>query len=47
MALERFDPEVKHLIVFDMPSGDSTVGDKENRMSLFLMDVGYPKFIDS
>ena len=28
MALERFDPEVKHMIVFDVLSYDSPVGDK-------------------
>ena len=28
MALERFDPEVRHMIVFDVLSYDSPVGDK-------------------
>lgn len=31
MALERFDPEVKHMIVFDVLSYDSPVGDKGDR----------------
>ena len=32
MALERFDPEVKHMIVFDVLSYDSPVGDKGDKM---------------
>ncbi len=47
MALERFDPEVKHMIVFEVLSGDSPVGDKGDKMRLFLTDTGYYKFLDS
>ena len=47
MALERFDPEVKHMIVFDVLSYDSPVGDKGDKMRLFLTDAGYQKFLDS
>ena len=47
MALERYDPEVKHMIIFDVLSGDSSVGDKGDRMRLFLTDAGYRKFLDS
>lgn len=47
MALERFDPEVKHMIVFDVLSDDFPVGDKGNKMRLFLTDTGYHKFLDS
>ena len=47
MALERFDPEVRHMVVFEVLSGDSPVGDKGDRMRLFLTDVGYRKFQDS
>ena len=35
MALERFDPEVKHMIVFDVLSGNAPVGDT---LPLYLMD---------
>ncbi len=35
MALERFDPEVRHMIVFDVLSYDSPVGDKGDKMRLF------------
>lgn len=44
MALERFDPEVRHMVVFEVLSGDSFVGDKGDRMRLFLTDAGYGKF---
>ena len=47
MALERFAPEVKHMIVFDVLSGNAPVGDKGDKMRLFLTDAGYQKFIDS
>ena len=43
MALERFDPKVTHMIVFDVLSGESPVGDKGHRMRLFLTEAGYKK----
>ena len=46
MALERFDPEVCHMVIFEVLSGDSFVGDKGDRMRLFLTDAGYRKFQD-
>ncbi len=46
MALERFDPEVRQMVVFEVLSGESFVGDKGGRMRLFLTDVGYRKFQD-
>ena len=44
MALERFDPEVRHMVVFEVLSSDSFVGDKGDRMRLFLTDAGYGRF---
>ncbi len=44
MALERFDPEVRHMVVFEVLSGDSSTGEKGDRMRLFLTDAGYEKF---
>ena len=41
MALERFDPEVRHMIIFDVLSYDSPVGDKGDKMRLFLTDAGF------
>ena len=46
MALERFDPEVTHMIVFDVLSGESPVGDKGHRMRLFLTEAGYEKALE-
>ena len=47
MALERFDPEVKHMVVFDVISGESPIGDKGKRMRLFLTEVGYQKALQN
>ena len=47
MALERFDPEVTHMVVFDVLSGESPVGDKGHRMRLFLTEAGYEKALEN
>ena len=47
MALERFDPEVAHMIVFDVLSREFPIGDKGHRMRLFLKEVGYKKALES
>lgn len=44
LALERFDPEVRHMVTFEVLSSDSFAGDKGDRMRLFLTDAGYQKF---
>lgn len=41
MALERFDPEVKHMIVFYVLSYDFSVWGKGDKMCLFLMEDGF------
>ena len=46
MALERFDPEVRHMVVFDVLSFESPVGDKGDKMRLFLTDEGYRKAME-
>lgn len=46
MALERFDPEVRHMVIFEVLLGDSFMDDKGDRMRLFLTDDGYRKFQD-
>ena len=46
MALERFDPEVHHMVVFEVLSEDSFDGEKGDRVRLFLTDAGYQKFQD-
>ena len=47
MALERFDPEVTHMIVFDVLSGEASIGDKGDRMRLFLTESGYKKALEN
>lgn len=47
MALERFDPDVTHMIVFDVLNHSSPVGNKGEHMRLFLTDVGYQKALES
>ncbi|MCI9326680.1 MAG: addiction module toxin RelE [Lachnospiraceae bacterium] len=46
LALERFEPEVRHIIIFEVLSGDSFAGSKGDRMRQFLTDAGYQKFQD-
>lgn len=46
MALERFDPEVTHMIVFNVLSRESPIGDKGDRMRLFLTEAGYQKALE-
>lgn len=43
MALERFDPDTRHMIVFDVLSHESPMGYKGERMRLFLTEQGYQK----
>ena len=39
MALERFDPQVRHMVVFDVLSFESPVGYKGDKMRLFLSAI--------
>ena len=53
MALERFDPEVRHMVIFEVLSGDSFVGDKGVWNHQICLDVedsisfanGYENFL--
>ena len=47
MALERFDPDTRHMIVFDVLSHESPMGWKGEKMRLFLTDAGYSKALES
>lgn len=47
MGLERFSENTKHMIVFDVLSHSSPVGNKGERMRLFLGDAGYQKALES
>lgn len=43
LALERFMDNTRHMIEFDVLTYESPVGDKGERMRLFLSDEGYSK----
>ena len=47
MALERFDPDTRHMIVFDVLSHESPVGWKGERTRLFLTEAGYQKSLEN
>lgn len=47
MALERFDSDTRHTIVFDVLSHESPVGFKGDRMRLFLTDAGYRRALEN
>lgn len=44
-ALERFMDDTRHMIEFDVLTHDSPVGEKGEKMRLFLSDEGYEKAI--
>lgn len=46
MALERFDPKVHHMVVFDVLSENSRMGWLGEKTRLFLTDEGYQKSLD-
>lgn len=43
MDLNRFADDTRHMIIFDVKSGDCAWGDKGERIRLFLNDAGYGK----
>ena len=47
MALERFDPDTRHMIVFDVLSHESPMGYKGDKMRLFLTEAGYSKALEN
>jgi len=47
MALERFAEDTRHMIVFDVLTWDCPVGDKGNRVRIFLTDAGYKQALES
>ena len=47
MALDRFDPDTRHMIVFDVLSHESPMGWKGEKMRLFLTDAGYSKALEN
>jgi hypothetical protein len=47
MALERFMENVTRMIIFDVLTWDCPVGDKGERVRIFLSDEGYIKAVES
>ena len=46
MDLARFDENTRHMIIFHVLTHDSPVGDKGDRMRLFLSNKGYQKALE-
>ena len=47
MDLARFDENTRHMIIFHVLTNDSPVGDKGDRMRLYLSDNGYQKALEN
>jgi hypothetical protein len=47
MDLERFAEDTRHMIVFDVLTWDCPVGDKGERVRIFLTDEGYTQAKES
>lgn len=47
MDLARFDEHTRHMIIFHVLTHDSPVGDKGDRMRLFLSDKGYRNALEN
>ena len=47
MDLARFDANTRHMIVFTVLTHDAPVGDKGDKMRLYLSDKGYNKAMAS
>ena len=47
MGLERFGEDTRHMIIFDVLTWDCPVGDKGERVRIFITDEGYEKSLES
>lgn len=47
MALERFALDTRHMVVLDVLSHESPVGNKGEKMRLFLTEQGYKKALEN
>ena len=47
MDLARFDENTRHMIIFHVLTHDSPVGDKGDRMRLYLSEKGYAKALEN
>jgi hypothetical protein len=47
MDLQRFAEDTRHMILFDVLTWDCPVGDKSERVRIFLTDKGYEQALES
>ena len=47
MDLARVDENTRHMIIFHVLTNDSPVGDKGDKMRLYLSDKGYQKALEN
>ena len=47
MGLERFGEDTRHMIIFDVLEWECPVGDKGERIRMFLTDEGYKKALEA
>ena len=47
MDFQRFAEDTRHMLIFDVLSWDCPVGDKGERIRIFLTDTGYKQALDS
>ena len=47
MDLARFDENTQHMIIFHVLTHNSPVGDKGDKMRLYLSDKGYQKALEN
>ena len=47
MDLARFDENTRHMIILHVLTHDSPVGDKGDKMRLYLSDKGYQKALEN
>jgi len=46
-AFERFADDTRHMILFDVIKWESPVGEKGNRVRIFLAEEGYKQALES
>jgi len=47
MDLERFEPDTRHMIIFDVLSHDSPIGFKGEKTRAFLTEQGYKRSLEN
>ena len=47
MDMQRFADDTRHMLIFDVLTWECPVGDKGERIRIFLTDVGYKQALES